>query len=529
MAPSLPVLLPLWGLLTLWGLPGTHCITTVSTVSVAVGTTVSIPCLYESKYRSHVKYLCKGKDWKSCTYEIKTNSRSHNSVYTISDDPARDIFTVTVRSQEVGTSYYWCTVEIDYGADEGEQFKLESRGSSSLSVPEQNIAAYVGQSVDILCYHRDPATPGWCRLGRCVVGGQDGAAGGAHVTFNARQPTVLVVTVSDLRLETSGWYMCVQGDLNIPMHLTVTEPPMTSPAPPSSEYKSVFTSFKLLHFSTLFHSQELDCESFDLKIVLIPLGILLFIVLVALLVLWILHRTHCITTVSTVSVTVGTTVSIPCLYASKYRSHVKYLCKGKTWSSCTYEIKTNSQSRNSVYTISDDPARDVFTVTIRSQEVGTSHYWCAVENNDGADEGEKFKLVSTGNSSLSVPEQNIAAYVGQSVDILCYHRDPVTPGWCRLELGRCVGGGQDGAAGGAHVTLNARQPTVLVVTVRDLRLETSGWYMCVQGDLNIPMHLNVTEPPMTSPAPPSSEYKSVFTSFKRLHSSTLFHQSLTGT
>ncbi|KAK0149356.1 CMRF35-like molecule [Merluccius polli] len=228
--------------------------------------------------------------------------------------------------------------------------------------------------------------------------------------------------------------------------------------------------------------------------------------------------THCITTVSTVSVAVGTTVSIPCLYESKYRSHVKYLCKGETWNSCTDVIKTNSRSHNSVYTISDDPARDVFTVTIRSQEVGTSHYWCAVEIDDGADEGEQFQLVSRGNSSLSVPEQNIAAYVGQSVDILCYHRYPVTPGWCRLELGRCVWGGQDGAAGGAHVTFNASQPTVLVVTVRDLRLETSGWYMCVQGDLNIPMLLSV-----------HSEYKSVFTSFKLFHFSTLFHQSLTGT
>uniref|UniRef100_A0AAQ4Q993 Ig-like domain-containing protein n=1 Tax=Gasterosteus aculeatus aculeatus TaxID=481459 RepID=A0AAQ4Q993_GASAC len=67
----------------------------VSEVSVKAGGSISIPCLYSSQYTNHVKYLCKGYDWISCTYQVKTNQQN-STKFSISDDKIQKIFTVTV-------------------------------------------------------------------------------------------------------------------------------------------------------------------------------------------------------------------------------------------------------------------------------------------------------------------------------------------------------------------------------------------------------------------------------------------------
>nr|XP_019949077.1 PREDICTED: uncharacterized protein LOC109633549 [Paralichthys olivaceus] len=47
-------------LLILTGLTGVHSVITLSTVSVKAGDSITIPCLYDSKYKDNVKYLCGG-------------------------------------------------------------------------------------------------------------------------------------------------------------------------------------------------------------------------------------------------------------------------------------------------------------------------------------------------------------------------------------------------------------------------------------------------------------------------------------
>uniref|UniRef100_A0A3Q3B931 Immunoglobulin subtype domain-containing protein n=1 Tax=Kryptolebias marmoratus TaxID=37003 RepID=A0A3Q3B931_KRYMA len=85
---------------------------------------VTIPCLYEAKYRDNVKYLCKGYTWASCSYEIKTNTPQNSQIYSISDDKTQTIFTVTIKELADKNTYYWCIVEIDGGADVKEYFYL---------------------------------------------------------------------------------------------------------------------------------------------------------------------------------------------------------------------------------------------------------------------------------------------------------------------------------------------------------------------------------------------------------------------
>ncbi|CAL8368216.1 unnamed protein product [Gadus morhua 'NCC'] len=432
MAPFLGIIV------TLCGLTGTHGITTVSEeVSVEVGATVSIPCLYEPSHKNLVKYLCKGMDWSSCSVEIETNSKSSSpeGLYTISDDPDQGVFTVTIKSQKEGTQTYWCAVEMGFWTPDAKTYfqLLGSKGKSSLYVDQQEITGFAGDSINIRFYSKTHGKPGWCELGHCKEP-QDGFIEGSQYSIDARKQGVFVVTMKDLEMESSGWYIFFQGKLNMPIHLTVAVNPTTTNT-----------------------------------------------------------GTHGITTVSEeVSVEVGATVSIPCLYEPSHKNLVKYLCNGWAWSSCSVEIKTNSKCSppEGLYTISDDPDQGVFTVTIKSQKEGTQTYWCAVEMGFWTPDAKTYfqLLGSKGNSSLYVDQQEITGFAGDSINISFVSKIHGKPGWCKL--GHCKEP-QDGFIEGSQYSIDTSKQGVFVVTMKDLDMESSGWYIFFQGKLNMPIHLTV--------------------------------------
>uniref|UniRef100_A0A3Q0SA46 Immunoglobulin V-set domain-containing protein n=1 Tax=Amphilophus citrinellus TaxID=61819 RepID=A0A3Q0SA46_AMPCI len=102
------------------------------------------------------------------------------------------------------------------------------------------------------------------------------------------------------------------------------------------------------------------------------------------------------------SVTAGKSVSIPCLYESRYMNHVKYLCEGQDWNFCSYAVKTNKPDRSGKYSISDDKMEKIFTVTINQLTNKNTDYWCVVEINGGSDHGESFQLLVTSGKYLSL-------------------------------------------------------------------------------------------------------------------------------
>uniref|UniRef100_A0A3B5KJL5 Immunoglobulin subtype domain-containing protein n=1 Tax=Xiphophorus couchianus TaxID=32473 RepID=A0A3B5KJL5_9TELE len=118
-------------------LPGSENVKTITKVSVKMGATVSIPCSYDLKYKDHMKYLCKGFYWNSCSYEITTDSPRETGKYSISDDKTQRIFTVTIK-QLTADSYYWCIVDIKNGGDDG-----EAVNSGTLCFPSQHINKYL--------------------------------------------------------------------------------------------------------------------------------------------------------------------------------------------------------------------------------------------------------------------------------------------------------------------------------------------------------------------------------------------------
>ncbi len=96
-------------------------------------------------------------------------------------------------------------------------------GTPSLYVEQQEITGYNGEKITINCRYHNSGEMKWCRLGSsCVT--RVGLIDGTRVTIS----NVFTVTMRGLRTESSGWYMCVKGDLQMPVHLSVTERPTTS-------------------------------------------------------------------------------------------------------------------------------------------------------------------------------------------------------------------------------------------------------------------------------------------------------------
>ncbi|XP_029305872.1 polymeric immunoglobulin receptor-like isoform X2 [Cottoperca gobio] len=211
-----------------------------------------------------------------------------------------------------------------------------------------------------------------------------------------------------------------------------------------------------------------------------------------------LAGSHSITTVSKVSVKHGDEITIPCLYDSRYINNVKYVCKGYYWSSCSTEIRTDSQNSSRKFSISDDKIQNIFTVTIKDvTNKDDDDYWCVVEGNEGSDDGKYFHLSPTGATpSVSVDRQEITGFKGDNINIKCYYRNDGVMKWCKLDRS-CVTG-SSGSIDGTGVTISREWTSVSTVTMSGLRTESSGWYSCDKEDFQMPVHVTVTDRPTTT-------------------------------
>ncbi|XP_029690619.1 polymeric immunoglobulin receptor-like [Takifugu rubripes] len=217
--------------LLLTGLTGVYSVTTVTRVSVKAGDSVSIPCLYHPKYTSHVKYLCQGYSFISCSCAVKTNQQSSGR-FLISDDREKKVFTVTIKDVREGDTDFWCVVEINEGSDDGTYFQVSvTRDVSSLYVDHQEVTGFIGGQTTIKCYYQNSGQAKWCRVGGPCVTQSQGSIDGTTVFINETPPSVFTVTMSGLKMEDSGWYWCSRGDLQMPVQIIVREKPSTTAQP----------------------------------------------------------------------------------------------------------------------------------------------------------------------------------------------------------------------------------------------------------------------------------------------------------
>lgn len=66
------------------------------------------------------------------------------------------------------------------------------------------------------------------------MGDTQGSLDGTTAVLDRSQSSGLRVTMSGLKMEDSGWYWCVEGALQMPVHLSVRERPTTGKFYPSA-------------------------------------------------------------------------------------------------------------------------------------------------------------------------------------------------------------------------------------------------------------------------------------------------------
>ncbi|XP_047662041.1 polymeric immunoglobulin receptor-like isoform X2 [Tachysurus fulvidraco] len=198
---------------------------TLKNVAVKRGGSVTIPCLYDEKYKANSKYWCKGNYWSTCSIVAYANSSGNPSVI---DHPEQNLLTVELNSvSESGTG--WCAAEI------GDKWQLDDREylyltvSQDLSVRESRVRGEEGSSITVQCLYSaayQNTQKQWCRFkdGQCnTVRTETSQNSAVYISDVGRRS--FSVKMSGLKKSDAGWYWCSAGDLQVPVHISVSDPP----------------------------------------------------------------------------------------------------------------------------------------------------------------------------------------------------------------------------------------------------------------------------------------------------------------
>ncbi|XP_030296716.1 CMRF35-like molecule 5 isoform X2 [Sparus aurata] len=197
--------------------------------------------------------------------------------------------------KEQDSGYYWCVVEINNGGDIEKSFYLSvTRDTPALHVDHREITGFVGEQIIINCHHSNRGEMKWCRLGRSCVTEQSGSIDRTEVTIDRSLPSVFTVAMRGLRTESSGWYWCVQGDLQMPVHLTVTEKPTTITVAATTLLTTTEpenpTTASVDKETTIVHSEQ-QSDSIDPRTLIIFLSLMIFIAFVT-IIIWFMLKKH---------------------------------------------------------------------------------------------------------------------------------------------------------------------------------------------------------------------------------------------
>ncbi|XP_056594687.1 uncharacterized protein LOC130413470 isoform X2 [Triplophysa dalaica] len=250
----------------LLNISGAQDVRTISQVSVQEGKSIIIPCWYNQIYVHHVKYVSVGQYFFSSKYVSLDDQMKHKTI-SVSDNKTLNILTVEMRSllkSQTGT--YWCGIKLP-GPDVSKGFHLTvTKGISGLYVENQMLMGIEAGSVSIYCHHHAPRKRDemWCKLGGQCMNGTSGSLDGASVEVK-HSSALMIVTMSKLKMENTGWYWCSARNLQMPVHITVfakretistatTE--LTSKQPTASSTVQLSGTFTSVHLKNLSHIEE---------------------------------------------------------------------------------------------------------------------------------------------------------------------------------------------------------------------------------------------------------------------------------
>ncbi|KAF4076403.1 hypothetical protein AMELA_G00214760 [Ameiurus melas] len=197
--------------------------------SFKTGASVTIPCHYDRTYIQHKKYWCYGSTFSFCTIQAYANKTKGK--VTVIDNPAESLFTVTMNYlQTENTGWYYCGVEIAGQSDDYEALHITVKSDPDLSVMESRVSGEEGGSVTVQCLYSaayQNKQKQWCRFKDkvCNTFRRTDASQNSAVNLSDDGRRSLSVQMSGLKKSDAGWYWCSAGDLQVPVHISVCDPP----------------------------------------------------------------------------------------------------------------------------------------------------------------------------------------------------------------------------------------------------------------------------------------------------------------
>ncbi|XP_072574802.1 polymeric immunoglobulin receptor-like [Paramormyrops kingsleyae] len=191
---------------------------------------------------------------------------------------------------------------------------------------------------------------------------------------------------------------------------------------------------------------------------------------------------------TTLSGSVGGSISIPCFYSREHKDSVKSWCKGSHGSSCSPVTRSDSSPDKTTVSITDDPHNLVFIVTMRNLQLSDEgSYWCSVVANfiHKTVSDEEYMLTTTAKerSSNLKTFSYLRGQTGGSITIPCFygqeHKNHVKY-WCKS-------GNKPPCTSTTKATQTITDdPDNLVfrVTMTNLQQSNSGNYWCSVGEGN---------------------------------------------
>ncbi|XP_026054187.1 polymeric immunoglobulin receptor-like [Carassius auratus] len=163
---------------------------------------------------------------KSNTY---TNTTEKN--LSVIDHPDQSLFTVTMRNlQNNHTGYYYCIVETGAQPPIKAIYEpyLKIQSAPDVSVVSSSVSGHEGGDISVQCFYSSGyqnEVKQWCRYKdqSCYTGGRTNTSQNSSVQISDDGRKSFTVLMTGLRLTDSDWYYCSAGDLQAPVHLTVTE------------------------------------------------------------------------------------------------------------------------------------------------------------------------------------------------------------------------------------------------------------------------------------------------------------------
>ncbi|KAL6468108.1 hypothetical protein MHYP_G00237850 [Metynnis hypsauchen] len=138
--------------------------------------------------------------------------------------------------QSGDTGMYWCAVEIGgiFQPDVKEDFYITVKSDPDLSVVKSNVSGQEAGSISVQCLYSagyQNEQKWWCRFKdqQCYkVERTDTSQNSAvQISDDGRR---LSVEMNGLQKSDAGWYWCKTGDLQVPVHLSVSDAPPATKA-----------------------------------------------------------------------------------------------------------------------------------------------------------------------------------------------------------------------------------------------------------------------------------------------------------